>query len=73
MEASGSTTESPTWKELDQRVAEGFEVTLLWDQAGSGLKVVVDDYRVGETFEVVASAENATDIFAHPFAYRPEA
>lgn len=72
MEASGGNAKSPTWKELDRREAGGFGVTLLWDKTGNGLKVVVDDYRQGESFEVPASAENATDIFAHPYAYRPE-
>ena len=35
------------------------------------LKVVVNDWRSDEKFEVDATPDNALDIFKHPFAYRP--
>jgi hypothetical protein len=58
-------------RELDHRVGDGFEVTLLWGEDDGELKVVVDDWRTDEHFEIRASADNALDVFRHPFAYRP--
>ena len=55
---------------LDHRVGDGFEVTLLWAEDGGDLKVVVRDWRTDETFEIEARADNAMDVFKHPFAYR---
>ena len=37
----------------------------------ASLKVVVNDWRSDETFEVTATPDNALEIFKHPFAYRP--
>jgi hypothetical protein len=57
-------------KELDYRVGDGFEVRLLWGQDDGELTVVVDDWRTDEHFEIPARADNALDVFNHPFAYR---
>jgi hypothetical protein len=57
-------------RELDHRGGDGFEVTLLWDADGGELKVVVDDWRTDEHFEISARADNALEVFRHPFAYR---
>jgi hypothetical protein len=57
-------------KELAHRVGDGFEVTLLWAENGDDLKVVVNDWRTDERFEIDARADNALDVFNHPFAYR---
>ena len=57
-------------KELAHRVGDGFEVTLLWDDEDGTLAVVVRDWRNEEQFEVAARADNALEVFNHPFAYR---
>ena len=57
-------------KELDHRVGDGFEVRLLWGKDDGELTVVVDDWRTDEHFEITARADNALDVFNHPYAYR---
>ena len=57
-------------RELDHRVGDGFEVTLLWGEDDGELKVVVNDWRAEERFEVKATPDNALEVFRHPFAYR---
>ena len=64
------TLEREKLRELDHRVGDGFEVTLLWAEDGGGLKVVVNDWRTEERFEIDARGDNALDVFNHPFAYR---
>ena len=59
-------------RELDHRIGDGFEVTLLWSDVDGSLKVVVNDWRSDERFEVPARPDNALEIFKHPFAYRPK-
>ena len=60
--------EVPT--ELAYRAGDGLEVLLMWDRGGSRLKVVVDDLRTGESFELAAAdGKEALDVFRHPFAY----
>jgi hypothetical protein len=56
-------------RELDSRVGDGIEVTLLWDSATDHLWVRVDDGRSGASFEVAAAADNALDVFHHPYSY----
>jgi hypothetical protein len=58
-------------RELAHRVGDGFEVTLLWAEDGGDLKVVVNNWLTEERFEIEARADNALDVFNHPFAYRP--
>jgi hypothetical protein len=57
-------------RELAHRGGDGFEVTLLWSEDDGELKVVVNDWRTSERFEIEARADNAMDVFNHPFAYR---
>jgi hemolysin activation/secretion protein len=57
-------------RELAHRVGDGFEVSLLWGEEDGALKVVVQNWRTDERFEVAARADNALDVFNHPFAYR---
>ena len=58
-----------TLTELHHRSADGIEVSLLWSRITNALTVAVEDSRSGLSFEVPAPAENALDVFEHPFAY----
>ena len=59
-------------RELAHRGGDGFEVKLLWAEENGRLTVVVSDWRTDEHFETEARADNAMDVFNHPFAYRAE-
>ena len=60
--------------ELAHRAGDGIEVLLLWDRGDGRLKVVVDDLRNGDSFELVArDGREALDAFYHPFAYATDA
>jgi hypothetical protein len=56
-------------QELDHRAAHGLEVSLLWSRRTNRLTVAVHDTSTGETFQVAARADNARDVFQHPYAY----
>jgi hypothetical protein len=57
-----------TYRELDQRTADGLAVTLEWNPATDGLRVVVVDREsAAVTFPV--RAEDASDAFVHPFVH----
>ena len=56
-------------RELESRVCDGITVTLLWNSATDHLWVRVDDGRSGTSFDVAAAAENALDVFHHPYSY----
>jgi len=58
-----------TLTELHHRSADGLEVSLLWSPRTNALTVAVEDSRSGVSFELPAPAENALDVFEHPFAY----
>lgn len=58
-------------KELARRAGDGVVVSLLWRQADGRLTVVVNDTRTGETLKLPARADNALDVFNHPYAYTP--
>jgi hypothetical protein len=62
-----------TTRELAHRVADGVEISLLWNELDGSLRVVVIDARAGTAFEVSAPSDNALDVFYHPFAYAREA
>lgn len=64
------TLERETMRELAHRAGDGFEATLFWVEDGGTLKVVVQDRRTDERFEIEARADNALEVFNHPFAYR---
>ena len=62
------TTTPTTYRELDQRTADGLAVTLEWNPATDALRVVVVDREsAAVTFPV--RAEDAADAFVHPFVY----
>jgi hypothetical protein len=66
MQLRGS--EVPT--ELAHRAGDGIDVLLLWDRENDRLRVVVEDGRTGESFELAAgSGREALELFHHPFAY----
>ena len=63
-------TRIPTATELARREADGVHVALLWYRHEGVVSVVVDDSRSGDVFELVlGDADNALDVFHHPFAY----
>ena len=62
-----------TTRELAHRVADGVEVSLLWNAGDDTLRVLVVDGRAGTAFEVDAPSDNALDVFYHPYAFAREA
>jgi len=58
-----------TLKELAYRAGDGVEVSLFWSPADDSLRVFVDDHRVEERLELEARADNALEVFYHPYAY----
>ena len=62
-----STTHEPI--ELDFRAQDGVAVSLLWYPDTDVAVVQVHDGRVGHTFQLVVEADEALDVFRHPFAY----
>jgi hypothetical protein len=56
-------------RELLVREADGIEVSLVWRRDADTLAVVVNDGRLGSSFEVAAPRDRALDAFHHPFAY----
>ena len=68
VERNPAMTTPTTYRELDQRTADGLTVTLEWNPATAALRVVVVDREsAAVTFPV--RAEDASDAFAHPFVY----
>jgi hypothetical protein len=56
--------------ELDHRGTDGVEVALYWNELTGRVAVAVADERTGDCFEVVVTAaDNALDVFEHPYAY----
>jgi hypothetical protein len=65
-----TSTGTLTATELASREADGVRVTLLWFRHEGFASVVAEDSKTGEAFELVLSdADNALDVFHHPFAY----
>jgi hypothetical protein len=58
-----------TLTELHHRATDGIEVSLLWSRLTNALTVAVEDSRSGMSFVLPAPADNALDVFEHPFAY----
>ena len=56
-------------QELAYRESNGIAVTLYWHSGTNQLRVVVHDWQNGDWFELTARAENAMDVFEHPYAY----
>ena len=57
-----------SYRELEQRTADGLTVTLEWNPATAALRVVVVD-REGAAVTFGVRAEEAADAFVHPFVY----
>jgi hypothetical protein len=55
-----------------RRASDGIEVVLLWDEATNEVAVAAADARLGTYFELAAKADQALDVFNHPYAYAPE-
>jgi hypothetical protein len=66
-------TQSTQIEELAYRAGSGISVALLWSRADGHLTVVVDDVVADQRFEVAARADNALDVFYHPYAYSSSA
>jgi hypothetical protein len=60
-----------TTRELAHRASDGVEVWLLWNSDDDRVTVVVEDAKVEKRFELEARADNALEVFYHPFAYAP--
>ena len=58
-----------TWTDLADRESDGLEVTLLWSEDSGRVKVVVDDTKLDESFELHVPRADALAAFHHPFAY----
>jgi hypothetical protein len=57
------------FEELDYRENDGIQISLLWRRTDNSLVVIVVDTKAEETFELSAHADDAMDVFHHPFAY----
>ena len=60
-------------QELDRRVADGLEVTLLWHPQTHRLTIEVYDDLAEQMFVLDVAPECAHDAFRHPYAYAPTA
>lgn len=58
-----------TIRELDHRISDGIDVTLLWNAHTNAISVAVYDARTGEAFELPVPSADALDAFHHPYAY----
>ena len=58
-----------TYEELAYRAGDGVEVSLLWSPADGRLTVTVEDAKTDERFSLEARADNALEVFYHPYAY----
>ena len=56
------------YRELDQRTADGLEVTLEWNPETDALRIVIVD-RESQAVTFPVSAADAPDAFVHPFIY----
>jgi hypothetical protein len=57
------------FKELDYRENDGIEVSLLWSKIDNSLTVRVVDTKTDEKFRLAVRADEAMEVFRHPFAY----
>jgi hypothetical protein len=64
------TTRDPAIHELDHRINDGIDVTLLWNSITNRVSVAVEDQQTGEFFELkVVDPDDALIAFHHPYAY----
>ena len=55
-------------EELHHREDDGIAVSLVWSRSSGRLSVVVEDRKVGASFTLDARADNALEVFYHPYA-----
>jgi hypothetical protein len=60
------------WTDLADRESDGLGVTLLWSRSSGRVKVVVDDSKRDESFELDVARADALAAFHHPFVYAPD-
>jgi hypothetical protein len=65
----GGGAASEGWQELASRDADGLVVRLDWCRPTNAVRIVVDDRRLDQQFELDVDAEDAGAAFRHPFAY----
>lgn len=58
-----------TLRELDRRIADGINVTLLWNPRTECVSVTVEDTRQDDSFEFEVEPGQALAAFWHPYAY----
>lgn len=63
------TTSQRPFRELARRTNGDVAVTLLWSAFDDRLAVTVSDSRSGAWFVLDAEADNALDVYYHPFAH----
>jgi hypothetical protein len=56
-------------RELAQRISNGIEVTLFWNQRTNEITVEVVDFHSGEALQVPVDGDAALEAFHHPYAY----
>ena len=56
-------------EELHHRENDGIAVSLLWIRHIRRLSVIVENRKVGASFAVNARADNALEVFYHPYAH----
>jgi len=61
-------TAPSTYRQLNQRTADGLAVTLEWNPATDALRIVAVDH-ASETVTFAVRAADASDAFVHPFIY----
>ncbi len=66
---TGRTDTISRFKELDYRENDGIEVSLLWSRIDNSLTVRVVDTKTDEKFRLAVRADEAMEVFRHPFAY----
>ena len=56
-------------RELDQRSANGLEVTLLWSERTGSVFICVEDKPAGDGFHFAVNPADALEAFRHPYSY----
>lgn len=59
----------PEMRELDQRSANGLEVTLLWSERTGSVFICVEDNPASNGFHFVVDPADALEAFRHPYGY----
>ena len=62
-------TQRTDLRELDCRIHDGIDVSLLWNPRTKGVSVAVTDTRHGESFAFGVEPGDALEAFRHPYAY----